>query len=91
MGLLPIPFTVIVCYPPGIVLGIISLVYGMIALREIRAEGKRGQAACVGGDLVGRLHAICCCLYDHSGDFDISKIYGYRKRVSGINCDLNPS
>ena len=43
MGLLPIPFTVIICYPPGIVLGIISLVYGMIALREIRAEGKRGR------------------------------------------------
>jgi hypothetical protein len=43
MGLLPIPFTVIVCYPPGIVLGIVSLAYGVIALREIREGGKRGE------------------------------------------------
>jgi len=43
IGLLPVPFTVIVCYPPGIVFGIVSLVYGVIALREIRAEGKRGR------------------------------------------------
>jgi len=43
IGLLPIPFTVLICYPPGIILGIISLVYGMIALREIRAEGTRGR------------------------------------------------
>lgn len=43
MGLLPIPFTVIVCYPPGIILGIVSLVYGVIALREIREGGKRGR------------------------------------------------
>ena len=43
IGLLPIPFTVIICYPPGIILGTISLVYGMIALREIRADGKRGR------------------------------------------------
>jgi len=27
IGLLPIPFTLLNCYPPGIVLGIISLVY----------------------------------------------------------------
>jgi len=43
IGLLPIPFTVIICYPPGIILGIISLVYGVIALREIRESGKRGR------------------------------------------------
>ena len=43
IGFLPIPFTAIVCYPPGIMLGIISLVYGMIALREIRENGKRGR------------------------------------------------
>ena len=42
-GFLPIPFTVILCYPPGIILGIISLTYGAIALREIRESGKRGR------------------------------------------------
>lgn len=43
MGFLPVPFTVILCYPPGIVLGIVSLIYGMLGLREIRLYGKRGR------------------------------------------------
>jgi len=42
-GFLPIPFTVIICYPPGLVLGILSLVYGFIALKEIQQERKRGR------------------------------------------------
>jgi len=42
-GFLPVPFTVIICYPPGIVLGIVSLVFGILGLREIRASGKRGR------------------------------------------------
>jgi hypothetical protein len=42
-GFLPIPFTAILCYPPGLVLGILSLVYGFTALKEIRLEQKRGR------------------------------------------------
>ena len=53
-GLLPIPFTVLICYPPGLVLGIASLVLGFVALREIRSDGKNGRslaliAAWIGG------------------------------------------
>lgn len=43
VGFLPVPFTVIICYPPGIVLGIVSLVFGILGLREIHAGGKRGR------------------------------------------------
>jgi uncharacterized PurR-regulated membrane protein YhhQ (DUF165 family) len=62
MGLLPIPFTMIICYPPGIVLGGVSLTYGVIALREIRNSGKRGRrlalaAIWAGGFML--LVAIC--------------------------------
>ena len=42
-GLLPIPFTVLLCYPPGILLGITALVLGIQALREMRGNGERGR------------------------------------------------
>lgn len=42
-GLLPIPLTVLICYPPGLVLGIASLVLGLVALHELRSDGKNGQ------------------------------------------------
>ena len=42
-GILPIPFTILLCYPPGILLGIASLVLGAQSLREIRQNGERGR------------------------------------------------
>jgi len=46
-GLLPLPFTVLLCYPPGIILGIISLVLGLQAQREIRQRNENGQVLAV--------------------------------------------
>ena len=43
-GILPIPFTILLCYPPGILLGIVSLILGFQSLREIRQNGERGRA-----------------------------------------------
>ena len=43
-GLLPVPLTALICYPPGILLGLASLVLGLRSLREIRGNGERGQA-----------------------------------------------
>ena len=53
-GLLPIPLTDLICYPSGIVLGIAAFALGLIALRELRTDGKNGHpfawfAAWVGG------------------------------------------
>jgi uncharacterized PurR-regulated membrane protein YhhQ (DUF165 family) len=46
-GLLPVPFTALICYPPGFVLSIAALIYGFIALRETRTDGKNGRALAV--------------------------------------------
>jgi hypothetical protein len=56
-GLLPLPLTAMICYPPGILLGIISLISGLMALSEIRKDGKRGRrfaliAAWAGGLMI---------------------------------------
>ena len=58
VGFLPIPFTVILCYPPGIVLGVISLVYGIMGLREIRAQGKRGRRLALAAIWLGGLMLV---------------------------------
>jgi len=42
-GLLPLPFTVLLCYPPGIILGIVALILGLQAQREIRQRNESGQ------------------------------------------------
>jgi hypothetical protein len=43
LGLLPIPFTALICYPPAFLLGGVSLVMGILSLRELRTDGKNGQ------------------------------------------------
>ena len=53
-GLLPIPLTALICYPPGFALGVAAFVLGLGALRELRSDGKNGQpfawfAAWMGG------------------------------------------
>ena len=47
VGLLPVPFTALLCYPPGILLGIASLVLGAQSLREIRQTAERGRVLAV--------------------------------------------
>ena len=42
-GLLPLPFTILLCYPPGIILGIASLMLGLQAQREIRQNNESGR------------------------------------------------
>ena len=41
-GILPIPFAFILCYPPGILFGIMSIVLGLKSQREIRESSEDG-------------------------------------------------
>jgi len=43
-GLLPLPFTVLICYPPGALLGIVSIYLGVRGIREIRVDAKAGRS-----------------------------------------------
>jgi len=42
-GILPIPFAFLLCYPLGILFGIVSIVLGIKAQREIRESDESGQ------------------------------------------------
>lgn len=54
VGLLPVPFTILICYPPGIIFGIVALILGIQAQREILQSNESGRvlaliAAWIGG------------------------------------------
>ena len=57
-GLLPVPFTVILCYPPGIIFGIASLILGIQAQREIRQSNESGRVLALISAWVGGLTII---------------------------------
>ena len=44
VGVLPIPFTALLCDPPGILAGVAAFLLGVRSLREIRQSGERGRA-----------------------------------------------
>jgi len=44
IGFLPIPLTAIPCYPLGTLFGVVSLILGLKAQREIKANGEGGKS-----------------------------------------------
>ena len=57
-GLLPLPFTILLCYPPGIILGIVALVSGIRAQREIRQSNESGRMLSIIAVWVGSITII---------------------------------
>lgn len=42
-GILPIPFALILCYPPGILFSVVAIVVGIKAQREIKERNEDGR------------------------------------------------
>lgn len=55
VGIAPIPFTGLVCYPASAVLGIAALITGLVSLRQIRTSGEKGRTFALFGAWVGGL------------------------------------
>ncbi|HAV77498.1 MAG TPA: hypothetical protein DCX53_09120 [Anaerolineae bacterium] len=62
--ILPLPFVVILCYPPGILFGMMSIVLGLKSQRELRFDGKSGRTLAVLAVWVGcfAMLAYACAL-----------------------------
>jgi len=58
MGLLPIPFTAVICYPLAAVTSLAALISGGISFRQIQMNGERGQWLAWVGIGVGALTLI---------------------------------
>ena len=76
-GLLPLPLTVLICYPPGFILAIAALILGFIALRETKTDGTNGRSLAmfaVWGGGITLLAMIClisigALLFPYISDF----------------------
>jgi len=62
MGFVPIPFTALICYPVSLTCGIIALVTGIKALRQIRESPQPGRTLALIGIWSGALTiaAVIC-------------------------------
>jgi len=64
VGILPIPFAALICYPPGILFAITAIVLGLKSQRELRSRDEEGRPLAVisvwGGGL--SLFAYVCML-----------------------------
>jgi uncharacterized membrane protein HdeD (DUF308 family) len=62
IGLAPIPLTAIPCYPTSLVFGVVALVTGTRALRQIRASRENGRWMALTGVWLGALTmlAVVC-------------------------------
>jgi len=43
-GLIPFPFTKLICFPPGLLLSVAALIVGSLALRETKTDGMNGRS-----------------------------------------------
>jgi len=62
IGFIPIPMTAPICYPAAILLGLVALVTGFRALRQMRSSGENGRWLALIGIGVGGLTilAVIC-------------------------------
>jgi hypothetical protein len=58
VGLLPIPFTMLICYPFAFFLGVAAMIYGILSLREIKISNEGGKWMAQTGIIVGGLDIV---------------------------------
>ncbi|MBK9925870.1 MAG: hypothetical protein IPP66_11320 [Anaerolineales bacterium] len=76
-GILPIPFTIIICYPPGVLFAIASLFLGLKSQRELRTDGKRGRSLAVMAVWVSGLSMLAYACMITAGVILIPRITEY--------------
>ncbi|MBK8618860.1 MAG: DUF4190 domain-containing protein [Anaerolineales bacterium] len=58
-GLLPIPFTGILCFPASLLLGLLALLFGFISLNRIRRHNHSGRPMAWIGIMIGGFVFMC--------------------------------
>ncbi len=74
-GVLPVPFTALICFPPGILFGIASLVLGLQAQREIRMEGQSGRTLALIATYIGGFTILAMLCMITAGVIFLPRIY----------------
>jgi len=59
IGWLPIPFTGFVCFPLGVLFGLLALIFGIISLNRIRKHNHSGRPMAWIGIIIGGFVFVC--------------------------------
>jgi uncharacterized membrane protein HdeD (DUF308 family) len=59
MGLIPFPFTGLICFPTSLLFGFLALVFGAISLDQIRRQKESGSPMAWIGILIGGFVFVC--------------------------------
>jgi len=79
-GILPVPFTALICYPPGIILGVVSLVLSIKAQRELRTDGKSGKLLAQFALWIGGFSLLSFACMITAGTILVPRVYEYLSR-----------
>jgi len=74
-GVLPIPFTALICFPPSAMFGIASLVLGLLAQREIRSNGQDGRKLALLAVYIGGFTILAMICMITAGAILLPRIY----------------
>lgn len=58
-GMIPIPFTGLICFPLSFIFALLALIYGIIALNQIRNQRQAGSPMAWTGILIGGIVFLC--------------------------------
>ena len=89
MGVAPIPFLELVCYPSGLLLGIAAVVLGLWAQYEIRMGGGNGKTIAVISVWAGGFTILAVSCIVTIGVLVLPRIYDYLTQIID-RYDLNP-
>ena len=76
-GIMPIPFTILICYPPGIIFAIASLFLGIKSQYELRTDDKRGRPLAVIGMWVSGLSMFAFACMITAGAILVPRVVEY--------------
>jgi hypothetical protein len=74
-GILPVPFTILLCYPPGILFAVASLFLGIKSQRELRTDGKGGRLLAVIAVWISGLSMLAFVCMITAGGIFIPRVY----------------
>ncbi len=77
IGIVPIPLTALICFPPGVLFGVVALVLGLMAQGEIRANGEGGKTLAWISLFVGGLTILAVLCMISAGVLFLPRIYAW--------------
>jgi hypothetical protein len=58
-GMVPLPFTGLICFPLGFIFSVLALIFGIVGLNQVRARSQSGGPMAWAGIVIGGMVFLC--------------------------------